>query len=358
MFLGSPVSKLWPRPVPATVKKCGAGMFGFQDRVDQSRPFGFVWRNSPQTNRGLTESRSEKTFAGETGRTAFDGHQTDVSFSAARFGEFDGDPLSVAGPLDISNHTRAQEKPQQVQVGFAHGARVSMLGELAASIAHEVNQPLAAIRINGETALRWLDRPQPNVTKARDMIVRMLADTNRAANIVTRVREMAARRPPQRTALSLHEVITDSVAFLQHEFQSHEISASLDLAPALPPVVGDRTQLQQVVVNLVMNAIQAVAEGGTTRIIGIRTVQPGPETVVCTVEDSGPGIDAAHLPQLFDSFFTTKETGMGMGLPISRSIIEAHDGRIFADNKSALGGARFSFVLPAEGAPERFSAFR
>ena len=139
--------------------------------------------------------------------------------------------------------------------------------------------------------------------------------------------------------------------FLRHEFQSKSISVSLDLEPALPRIVGDRTQLQQVVVNLAINAVQAMAQAGTVRrSIFVRTMLSDPETVCCSIEDSGPGIDPTHLPRLFDTFFTTKDAGMGMGLPISRSIIEAHDGSIRADNESTLGGARFSFTLPANAA--------
>ena len=150
------------------------------------------------------------------------------------------------------------------------------------------------------------------------------------------------------SALALHDVIAESMLFLRHELQSEGVSVSLELAPALPQVTGDRTQLNQVVVNLVINAVQAMVRSGTgRRSICIRTVLSDPETVCCVVEDSGPGIDPAHIPRLFDSFFTTKDTGMGIGLSICRSIIEAHDGHIQADNKSVLGGARFSFTLPA-----------
>jgi signal transduction histidine kinase len=162
---------------------------------------------------------------------------------------------------------------------------------------------------------------------------------------------MASRRAPQRTALALHDVISESMLFLRHELQSREVSVSLELAPALPRVTGDRTQLNQVIVNLVINAVQAMVQSGMgRRSISIRTVLSDPETVCCVIEDSGPGIDPTHLSYLFDSFFTTKNTGMGMGLSICRSIIEAHDGHLQADNKSALGGARFTFALPANSA--------
>jgi C4-dicarboxylate-specific signal transduction histidine kinase len=190
-----------------------------------------------------------------------------------------------------------------------------MLGELTASIAHEVNQPLAAIQTNGETGLRWLDRSEPNVSKARELMRRVLDDAQRASNIVACIRAMPAGRAPQQTVLALRDVIMESMLFLRREPQSKEVSATLDLAPALPQVVGDRTQLQQVIVNLAINAVQAMAQSvRAPRSISIRTMLSAPETVCCTIEDSGPGIDPMHLPYLFDSFFTTKDTGIGIGL--------------------------------------------
>jgi C4-dicarboxylate-specific signal transduction histidine kinase len=308
---------------------------------------------SPETYRRILEARfrGEPTFQEETRFVTPDGRAIDVFMTAVRPEVKNDWGISIVGFIDISERVRAREMLQRVQAEFAHAARVSMLGELTASIAHEVNQPLAAMRTNGETALRWLGRSEPGVPKARALIQHIVDDAGRAAEIIARIRAMAAGRAPQYTALSLHDVIEGSMLFLRHEFQSKGISVSLDLAPALPEVVGDRTQLQQVVVNLAMNAIQAMTQSGTARRrISIRTMQPDPETVRCIIEDSGPGIDPPHLPRLFDSFFTTKDTGMGMGLPISRSIVEAHNGHILVDGDSVLGGARFSFSLPASSA--------
>jgi len=175
---------------------------------------------------------------------------------------------------------------------------------------------------NGETGLRWLDRAEPNVAKARYLMQRVLDDAARASEIIDRIRAVATRRAPERTLLSLEDVVRESMVFLRHEFQSKSISVSFDLAPVLPPVIGDRTQLQQVVVNLAVNSVQAMAQSGAVRrSIFIRTMLSDPEMVCCIIEDSGPGIDPAHLPRLFDSFFTTKDAGMGLGLAISRSIV-------------------------------------
>jgi PAS domain S-box-containing protein len=328
-------------------------MFGAKERSQLLGRGLFFWRRSPDAFRRAMESRFRglPTFQEETKLVTLDGREIDVLYTAARLGSVGEQAITLGGAIDITDRVRAQEQLQRVQADFAHAARLSVLGEIAASIAHEVNQPLAAVRTNGETGLRWLDRPEPNIPKARQLMRRVLDDARRAADIIARIRAMAAGRTPQQTALELHDVIAESMLFLRHELQSKGVSASLDLAPALPQVTGDRTQLHQVVVNLAINAVQAMAQSGTgRRSIFIRTVLSDPETVCCIIEDSGPGIDPTHLPHLFDRFFTTKDGGMGMGLPICRSIIEAHDGHIQADNKSALGGARFSFSLPAHRA--------
>jgi PAS domain S-box-containing protein len=328
-------------------------MFGAKDRNQLLGPSRFFWQRRPDTFRRAMESRFRglPTFQEETKFVTLDGREIDVLFTDARLESIGERGTGLGGAIDITDRIRAQERLQQVQADFAHAARLSMLGEIAASIAHEVNQPLSAVRTNGETGLRWLDRPEPNIPKARELMQCILNDADRAADIIARIRAMATGRVPQQTALALHDVIAESMLFLRHELQFKGISVSLELAPAFPQVTGDRTQLNQVIVNLVINAVQAIVQSGTARrSISIRTMLSGAETVCCVVEDSGPGIDPTHRTRLFDSFFTTKDAGMGMGLSICRSIIEAHDGYIEADNKSALGGARFSFVLPANRA--------
>ena len=253
--------------------------------------------------------------------------------------------------VEMQDRKQAREELRSARLELAHMTDVMTMEELTASIVHEVNQPLAAITTNAETGLRWLARPEPDIEKVRELTNRVVADARRASEIISGIRAMATGRAPKLAPLSLDDVIHKSMIFLCHEFQSKGISIELDLSPDLPEVVGDRTQLQQVIVNLAMNAVQAIvqSEGGRRSIL-IRTMPSAPESVCCVIEDSGRGIDPMHLPRLFDSFFTTKRTGMGMGLAISRSIIKAHDGQIQADNNSTLGGARFSFVLAANGA--------
>jgi C4-dicarboxylate-specific signal transduction histidine kinase len=219
-----------------------------------------------------------------------------------------------------------------------------MLGELTASIAHEVNQPLGAILTNGEAALRWLDRPSPDLGELRKLAARSMSDARRAADIIQRIRSMAVPGEAERVPILLSNVVEDSLAFLRPELSRHKVEQVLELMPQLPQVLADRVQLQQVFVNLAVNAIQAMA-GRPERKLIIR-IQSEPEGIKVEVEDTGPGIPSDNIDRLFGSFFTTKKNGMGIGLAICRSIIEAHGGRIRVANLGKGKGARFSFTLP------------
>jgi PAS domain S-box-containing protein len=325
-------------------------MFGGRDASDFAGSIARFWRESPGTFRRAMESRfrEEPIFQEETKVVALDGRVVDVLFTAARPKDLH---MTLIGIIETTELVRAREMLQRVQADFAHAARVSMLGELTASIAHEVNQPLAAIATNGEAGLRWLDRPEPDIAEARELTKRMVADARRAADVIARIRAMATRQVPQQTLLSVDEVIREALLFLRAEIQSHSVLVTHRPAPAAPKVLADRTQLQQVIVNLAVNAIQSMAQAGTPRpTLVVRTSFLDPHTLSCTLEDSGPGIMPEHLDHLFDSFFTTKDAGMGLGLPICRSIIETHGGRIRADNGSPHGGARFTFTLPTAAA--------
>jgi C4-dicarboxylate-specific signal transduction histidine kinase len=300
--------------------------------------------------RGLESRwRGEPMHQLETKITTLDGRVVDVLFATTRPGLLNDPNISLVGLIDITERVRAQEMLQRVQADFAHAARVSMLGELTASIAHEVNQPLAAIVTNGEVGLRLLKRPEPELAEIRELTKRVVDDARRAADIIARIRAMATRQASQQILLSVDEVIREALTFLRHEVQSHGVMVTHYPDPTMPKVLADRMQLQQVIVNLTVNAIQAMAQAETPRrTLVIRTVLSDPHTLCCTFEDSGPGIKPEHLDHLFDTFFTTKDGGMGLGLAISRSIIEAYGGHIRADNESAHGGARFSFTLPAK----------
>ncbi len=301
----------------------------------------------------LSGVAGEPNYSTETRMRRLDGSLVDVLFTACNPAQARRKHTVLVGIIDVSERNRAQDMLQRVQAEFAHAARVSVLGELTASIAHELNQPLAAIATSGEASLRWLDRPEPNIEEVRASTRRVLIDARRASEIIGRVRGMAAPREPEHTLLSLDDVIREALLFLRHDIQERDVAVSQHLDSGSPKVLADRTQLQQVVVNLAVNAMQAMAQAGTTdRRLTFRTNVLDADTVRCTVEDSGPGIGPEHLPRLFDSFFTTKDSGMGMGLSICRSIIEAHGGRIVADNETTHGGARLCFTLPANGAPD------
>ena len=300
--------------------------------------------------RGLeSRYRGESTHHEEAKLLTLDGRVIDVLMTATRPGLITDPNMSLLGFIDITERVRAREALQRVQADFAHAARVAMLGELTASIAHEVNQPLTAITTNSEVGLRLLDRPEPDLAELRDITKGVVDAARGAADIIARVRMMATRQAPQQTLLSIDEVIDEALLFLRHEVQSHGLMIKHHPNPTESKVLGDRTQIQQVLVNLAVNAIQAMTQAETTRpTLAVRTTLSDPHTLCCSFEDSGPGIKPEHLDHLFDRFFTTKETGMGLGLAISRSIIEAHGGCIRADNQSAYGGARFTFTLPAK----------
>lgn len=240
--------------------------------------------------------------------------------------------------------TRVQRQlPDETELSYA----ANCLEMCTTSIVHEVNQPLSAIVTNAETCLRRLDRAEPDLELIRELVRRVIVDARRASEIVVGVSDMAKGKTPRYRPLQLNAIIEESIASLRHEFQSREVAVSLDLTSNLPAVEGDRIQLQQVVVNLLVNAAQAMSTLMTGRSISIRTVLSSHDIVHCSIEDAGPGIEPAHLPHLFGHSFTTKVGGKGIGLQISRSIVEAHGGWIKADNHSSLGGARFTFTLPA-----------
>ena len=284
----------------------------------------------------------QPNYATETRIRAMDGREIDVLFTAC----FPPDTMNkgtlLVGVIDISERLKAEAMLAQLQAEFAHAARISMLGELTASIAHEVNQPLAAIAASAAAGQRWLDRAEPDLEEVKTLVARIARDAERAARTIGRVRDMAMRRAPEPSPLSLNGLVEEAMVFLRHEIQNHEVALTLDLAHGLPPVMADRTQLQQVVVNLAVNALQAMVTGG--RLV-LATGLTDAGEVQLTVTDSGPGVPAENLGQLFDSFFTTKNGGMGMGLPICRTILESHGGGITAANGAV--GAVFTARLPA-----------
>jgi len=256
--------------------------------------------------------------------------------------------LKLVGALmDVTRTKLVQDELQKAQSELAHASRVATLGELAASIAHEVNQPLAAIVTNGETNLRWLARSPPDINEVRTGLQDMIGDARRAADVIERLRALSRKGEPQRVKLDLNQVIDEAVRLVYGEVVSHRVSLQLELAARLPSVLGDRIQLQQVIINLAINGIQAMAAvDARPRILLMQSQLYNPDQVLVRVKDSGNGISPEHADRLFDAFFTTKPKGMGMGLSICRSIIQAHDGRIWASSGGGIG-AIFQFSLPA-----------
>jgi signal transduction histidine kinase len=256
---------------------------------------------------------------------------------------------AVAAQLDLAiERKRAEVKLRDAQSELAHVARVTTMGELAASIAHEVNQPLGAITGNADICLSWLDGPEPDLTKIREALEDIAADGRRASEIITRIRSLVKKRAPETSPLDLSDIAREVLDLVGHEAQRKQVMLRSDLAPSLPPISGDRVQLQQVLLNLVMNGIEAMSGvQGRKPELTVRTERLK-NGAVAMVSDCGVGIQLDQVEQLFKPFHTTKSGGLGMGLAISRSIIEAHGGRLWAEpNKGA--GAIFKFTLPAAG---------
>jgi C4-dicarboxylate-specific signal transduction histidine kinase len=229
------------------------------------------------------------------------------------------------------------------------------MGELTASIAHEVNQPLAAIAASGNACRRWLAGAQPNLDRARDSVDRMIKDAHRASEIITRIRSMTKKAPPAQLPVDINDVIADVLSFARGELLAKGVSVRLALLESLPGIVGDRVQLQQVMLNLVMNAVEAMASvTDRERVLAIRSQRADDGSPIMTVEDSGLGLDAANAEHIFDAFFTTKPSGMGMGLSISTSIVEAHGGRLWA-SPNVPHGTAFHVKLPAASGAEAHS---
>jgi C4-dicarboxylate-specific signal transduction histidine kinase len=246
---------------------------------------------------------------------------------------------------EINERQRAQEELQKAQAELAHVSRLMTLGELTASISHEVNQPIAAVVTNGQVCLRLLALETPRPDDLRTTVERIVRDAHRASEVVQRIRALAKRSQPQMTALDLNDVIREATLLVQRDLLSHGVSLRTELASALPPVLGDRIQLQQVIINLLINGVEAMAPiTDRPRDLLIQSQHEATEVHVA-VRDSGIGIDSEAAEQLFNAFFTTKPSGMGMGLSISRSIIRAHGGKLWA-SPNAEHGAAFQFSVP------------
>ena len=239
---------------------------------------------------------------------------------------------------------QANETLRERQAELTHVTRVMTIGELTASIAHEVNQPLAAIVTNGNACLRWLAGATPNLSEGRQAVERIIKDSYRASEVIARIRSLVKKTPSRSDWVDLNEVIDEVLALAQNEARRHRVSLNRQLKQDLPRVRGDRVQLQQVVLNLIMNGLEAIARSKNgTRELSISS-DVDQEHVIIAVRDSGEGLDSANLERVFDAFYTTKPEGMGMGLAISRTIIVSHGRRLWAGANSPQG-AVFQFTL-------------
>lgn len=258
-----------------------------------------------------------------------------------------GDVMEYIGvSMDVTERKRDETALQLAQAELARVARLTTIGELAASIAHEINQPLSAISTNSLAGLRWLGHEVPNVAEAKQALERVGKDAKRASDVIGRIRALLKHEKPKYTALEINDVINEVVTITQSALQARGVSVRLDLSSELPPALGDRVQLQQVIMNLIMNGADAMSLIlSRPRILRLASRIDLPSSIVVAIEDSGTGLEAGLLDRIFDPLFTTKPDGMGMGLAICKSIVEGHGGRIWAAPDRS-NGTVFQFTLP------------
>jgi len=304
--------------------------------------------DSESRQRSKTEPAALETVLDRHSHRRKDGTVFPVEASTTSFW-YNGSRFLLKVARDISDRLRAEaerEKLRQLEADLAHINRVSILGELAASVAHEVNQPISGVVSNGSACLRWLGRDVPDIEEAREAARRIVRDGKRAGEIIARIRAMTKRTVTPIEELDLNETIREVLALVGDEAKRKSVTIRTRFADDLSPVSGDRVQLQQVVLNLVMNAIEAMSSvDDHARELAITTRNGDPGQVRVTVDDSGTGLDPKQIDKIFDPFYTTKPGGMGMGLSICRSILQMHGGRIWASAKDGRGTS-FHFTLP------------
>jgi len=296
-------------------------------------------------------TRGERVDHLETVRMRKDGSLLDVSLTISPMKDASGRVVGASKlARDITERKRAEEALRQAQTDLAHASRLTTMGEFTASLAHEVKQPIAAIVTDANTCVRWITRDEPDLKEAREAAWRIVKDAKRASEIINRVRLLFKKGTPQRELVDVNEVAREMIVLLGDEASRHFISIRTELAEDLPHVIGDRVQLQQVLMNLTMNGIDAMADvdGGRELVINSQPVRDG--QLMVSVSDTGAGLPPGLAGHIFDAFFTTKPHGTGMGLRISRSIVESHGGRLWAD-ENIPRGASFCFTLPTVEAP-------
>jgi C4-dicarboxylate-specific signal transduction histidine kinase len=255
--------------------------------------------------------------------------------------------LAFASAASLFERKRAEEALRQAQADLARVNRVNTMAELTASLAHEVNQPISAAVTNANACVRWLAGDPPNLEEARAAAMRIVSDGTRAAEIINRIRLLFKKGTPERELLDVNELIREMVVLLRSEAARYSITVRTDLAADLPQVIGDRVQLQQVMMNLISNSIDAMNDVDGTRELAIKSQRAENEQLMVSVSDTGVGLSPQQANEIFNAFFTTKVHGTGMGLSISRSIVASHNGRLWAANNSPRG-ASFHVILPTK----------
>jgi PAS domain S-box-containing protein len=325
-------------------------LFGARDKADLLRSVDKVFTTDSlpvlaEVLLAVAEGRS--SFGAEASLQTVNGDRLAVLFTMAfpEPGKLDNALVSV---MDITARRRAEAELQRAQAELVRAGALTTMGELAASIAHELRQPLAAIVMSGSAALRWLNRGDPDLDEARDAASRTVKEAQRAAEVIRGLGELLRNRALQRAPFDINRAIDEVLALVRGKVSQSDIAVRTALARDLPLVFGDRVQLEQVLLNLVLNGMDAISsvEGGARELV-LRTERAGPEGVAIAIDDTGVGLDPATAERIFDRFFTTKENGLGMGLSICRSIVEAHGGRLSASPRSPRG-ATFRFTVPTE----------
>jgi C4-dicarboxylate-specific signal transduction histidine kinase len=279
-----------------------------------------------------------------------DGTVKDIESTGHPLLSADGELVEmVATHVDVTERKRAQKEQErlgELEADLAHVNRMSMMGELAASLAHEILHPIATARNNARAGMRFLEMSPPNLAEVKEALACVVRDADRAKDIVGRIRDHIKKAPPHRELFDLNEAINEVIVMVRSTIVNTRVSVRTRLMEVLP-VLGDRVQLQQVVMNLVLNAVEAMSSvAESVRELSIETQQSETGGILVAVRDSGPGIDSGHLERVFEPFYTTKTNGVGMGLSICRSIIDAHGGRLWVGANHPQG-AVFQFTLPA-----------